>query len=101
MVPPKIRPRYLPTLTQVVTEAELLHPRQDAGPDQKLPPSSRAANKVQELVDLILPKLMYQMQQELQENMDLQLHRLEVKMRGELEVLVRHATNGGGTFPAP
>lgn len=100
MQSPRNRPRYLPTLTQVVTEAELLSFGEvSSTPDQAPVQSSDAQAKAHEIVNLMLPKLMLQMREELQNNLEVQLHHLEAKLRSDVESMVRNAMNGCETFP--
>ncbi len=99
MLPPKSRPRFLPTLTQVVSESELLHLGEDMERDLECPQLNGHATNVQDVTELLLPQLIREMRQDLQDHIDTQLHQLETKLRGELAALARHRLDDGQIPP--
>ena len=100
MLPPRGRPRYLPTLTHVITESDLLHIKSGGGASPGSALNLASSANAQEVVDLLIPKLMILMREELQTHLELQLHQLEAKIRLEAESMVRAAMNRCGDLPA-
>jgi hypothetical protein len=95
MLPSKNRPRYLPTLTQVVTSAEL------AGGESSFSASAQEVSKsldseqlVQQIVQSLMPLVTARIQESVREIVDERLHHLEANMQLEVESMVRHAMNG-------
>ena len=99
MLLPKSRPRYLPTLTHVVTAAELLPSANDMDAVSNSVVSTEHSSNLQELVDVVIPRVVAQMREELQANLEIQLHQFESKIRVEVESMVRDAVNGCVAFP--
>ena len=93
MLPTKTRPRYLPTLTNVVTTADLVGPEHAKTPthDGLIP----AANEllVQQIVQSIMPLVIARMHESLQKIMEDKLRHLDINMQIEVENLVRSAVN--------
>jgi hypothetical protein len=94
MLAPKIRPRFLPTLTHVVTPAEL------AGFGDSVPASEKETlgcdneQLVQQIVESLMPLVSARITAVMQELMENHLHQLEANMQVEVESMVRHAMNG-------
>ena len=93
MLPPKSRPRYLPTLTQVVTSAELaavesVTPQVDDVLEQ--PDNEQLIQQIVQSLALMVNARIQDAVQELLEN---QLHHLEAKLQLEVESMVRRAVN--------
>ena len=96
MLPPKNRPRYLPTLTHVVTSAELAaaEPRSlSAHGGLGLADNEQL---VQQIVQSLMPMVSARIQETLQEILNDRLHHLEANMQLEVESMVRRAMNGCG-----
>lgn len=98
MLPPKNRPRYLPTLTQVVTHAELEVVDQ-ALPDVEVGVDFGVRNedeeqRVQRIVEALIPQVNARMRETLQEMLDASLGQLESNLQSELETMVRRAISG-------
>lgn len=92
MLPPKNRPRYLPTLTHVVTSAELA--AELPSPLQyDVPPPADNELLVQQIVQSLMPMVSARIQEALQEILDDKLHHLEASMQLEVESMVRRAMN--------
>ncbi len=98
MLPPKARPRYLPTLTHVVTADDLISYK--AGNHASVSQSVvlESQTKVQEIVDLLVPTVMARMREELLANLETQLHLSQSKLRIEVESMVRQMLNEAETF---
>lgn len=94
MLPPKNRPRYLPTLTQVVTQADLevVDPVVRATGDELSKDTDDL--RVQEITRSLMPTISARLREISQAMLDERLHHLEANMQAEVESMVRRAMNG-------
>ena len=91
MLPPKIRPRYLPTLTHVVTSAELAANESPASLESGRSDSVDHEQMVQQIVQSLMPKVKARIQESLREILEDKLHHSEANMQLEMEAMVRLA----------
>jgi len=94
MLPPKSRPRYLPTLTHVVTSAELTATALPSPSEDEVSDPVGNEQLVQQIVQSLMPMVRVRIQESLQEILDDKLHHLEANMQLEVESMVRRAMNG-------
>lgn len=97
MLPPKSRPRFLPTLTHVVTQAELVAVDQSGLGSQVRGFNGDHEQRVQHMVENLMPNISAGIREALLETIDEKLHHLEANLRDELESLVRRAMNACDT----
>ena len=96
MLTSKGRPRYLPTLTHVVTAAEIV------ATDRSAPPANAATDHggnerlIEHIVQSLMPIVTARIQESLEEILDDKLHQLEANMQQKVESLVRRAVIGCG-----
>ena len=101
MSTPKIRTRYLPTLTQVVDESALIETPNEVEP---LPPARQMEaqeSDFQRCVDALMPVVQAQLREMVREVLDSQIHHLEADLRLRIESLVRSTMQGPQRPPAP
>ncbi len=100
MLPPKSRPRYLPTLTHVVTAARLV-----ANDLPDVYASEGALHEeneplVQQIVQTLMPLVRLRIRESLQQLIEEQLHHLEANMQLEVESMVRRSVNECNNAPS-
>ena len=96
MLTAKNRPRFLPTLTQVVTASELANTDSSPHSAQGAPDISDNEQLVQQIVQSLMPIVSARIQESMQEILDDKLHHLEANLQLEVESMVRRAINGCG-----
>ncbi len=96
MLPPKNRPRYLPTLTHVVTADEIAEADSSAPFGHAATAPVDSEQRINQMVQSLMPAITARIHESLQEILDDKLHQLEAELRRELESLVRRAVNGCG-----
>ena len=96
MPPLKSRPRYLPTLTHVVTAAEIGPVELSVSSASTAAPHGTNDQLIQQIVQSLMPMVNARIQESLQEILDDKLHHWEANMQLEVESLVRRAVNGCG-----
>lgn len=94
MLSTKNRPRYLPTLTHVVTPAELAAVEPLSSLENGASDPTDNEQLVQQIVQTLMPIVSARIQESLQEILDDKLHDLEANMHLEVESMVRRAMNG-------
>ena len=99
MLPPKNRPRYLPTLTHVVTQAELEVVEPTAQVVEVTTTAAIDELRVQEIVQSLMPTISARLREISQTMLDERLHHLEANMQVEVESMVRRAMNGCELLP--
>ena len=97
MLPPKSRPRHLPTLTHVVTSAELIATASISSPASDHSEPVDNEHRVQEIVQLLMPIVSARIRESLREILEQNSHQLEANMQREVESMVRRAMNECGT----
>ncbi len=93
MLPPKNRPRFLPTLTQVVTQAEFATVGQSFSDSEVRELAGDQEYRVQQMVEKLMPQISARIHEALLNTIDEKLHHLEANLRGEVESMVRRAMN--------
>ncbi len=93
MLPPKNRPRHLPTLTHVVTSSEIAVAGYRLSEPQAEQNSNDSEQRVQQIIQELMPQLSVRIRELLQELMDERLHLLEANLQQELPSMVRRAIN--------
>lgn len=94
MLPPKKSPRYLPTLTHVVTHAELEAVEPTAHVAGDAAPADIDELRVQQIIQSLMPTISARLREIAQTMLDERLHHLEANMQAEVESMVRRAMNG-------
>lgn len=93
MLPPKNRPRFLPTLTHVVTQAEFAAVGQSFSDSEVRELAGDHEQRVQQMVEDLMPQVTARIREALLATVDEKLHHLEANLRDEVESVVRHAMN--------
>lgn len=94
MPPPKSRPRYVPTLTQVVSSADLASFEPPPAVESAGVDTPDNEQLVQQIVRSLMPMVSARIQESLREILEDKLHHLEANLQLEVESMVRRAMNG-------
>lgn len=93
MLPPKNRPRFLPTLTHVVTQAEFAAVGQSFADAEVRELAGVHEQRVQQMVEDLMPQISARIREALLETIDEKLHHMQANLRDEVESVVRQAMN--------
>ena len=97
MLPPKNRPRFLPTLTHVVTQAEFAAVGQSFSDSEVRELAGDHEQRVQQMVENLMPQISNRIREALLKTVDEKLHHLEAGLRDDVESMVRRAMSADET----